>query len=210
MKISLKLTIVISLITFVIAILLGGIGEQQLANSKVASANKESKMNKAKHKLIFTKAQHPNSHGKYVFLNASQNTNGNTAQMAQKLLRGKHYQQINLAEYHIPQIGQGEGDYPKVFARLRAAKVLVIGTPVYWSNMSGYLKTFIDHLEINEDLKGADLYLIVQGADSQQEAAIQSSYGSWQRIARRFGLNFVGIASNDSEINSLQRQLTGK
>ncbi|WP_160248874.1 NAD(P)H-dependent oxidoreductase [Limosilactobacillus mucosae] len=42
----------------------------------------------------------------------------------------------------------------------------MIGTPVYWSNVSGYLKTFIDHMQINNDLRGNDLYVIVQGSDS--------------------------------------------
>ncbi|WP_248705888.1 flavodoxin family protein [Convivina praedatoris] len=160
--------------------------------------------------MTFTKPQNVNTSGKKVFLNASQNTDGNTAKMAKELFGNEKYTQINLSEYNIPQVGQGDGDYQKVFDQLKGAKVIVIGTPVYWSNMSGYLKTFMDHMNINSELKGADLYTIVQGADSDQSAAIQSTYGSLNRIARRFELNFVGVGSNNSDMKVLHNQLVGE
>lgn len=76
--------------------------------------------------------------------------------------------------------------------------------------MSGYLKTFIDHLEINNDLKGSDLYMIVQGADSNQTLAINSTYGTMNRVAVRFGLNFVGIAQNANQVKNLHNKMIGK
>lgn len=113
-------------------------------------------------------------------------------------------------DYHIPQIGQGDGDFAKVWQQLKKAQVIVIGTPVYWSNMSGYLKTFIDHLEVNDDLKGRDLYFIIQGADENQSVAINAAYGTINRVAKRFGLNFVGIAQTSTQIQKLQQKLNSK
>lgn len=147
---------------------------------------------------------------KKVFLNASRNVDGNTSSLAKELMGGQEYKQVNLAEYHIPQVGQGDGDFNRVWEQLKGADVIVIGTPVYWSNMSGYLKTFIDHVDVNDDLKGADLYLIVQGSDSDQTRAINATYGTLDRVARRFGLNLVGIAQNKDQAQHLQAVMLGK
>lgn len=165
---------------------------------------------KSKAKKKFAKPRHTNQGARRVFINASQNKDGNTANLAKKLFGSSSYKQINLADYHIPQIGQGDGDFPKVWNQLKDADVIVIGTPVYWSNMSGYLKTFIDHLNINNDLKGSDLYVIVQGADSNQTLAINSTYGTLNRVSKRFGLNFVGIAQTNSQANTLHNKMIGK
>lgn len=165
---------------------------------------------KSKAKKKFVKPHHTNQGARRVFINASQNKDGNTANLAKKLFGSSSYKQINLADYHIPQIGQGDGDFPKVWNQLKGADVIVIGTPVYWSNMSGYLKTFIDHLNINNDLKGSDLYVIVQGADSNQTLAINSTYGTLNRVSKRFGLNFVGIVQTNSQANTLHNKMIGK
>lgn len=165
---------------------------------------------KAKAKKKFVKPHHTNQGARRVFINASQNKDGNTANLAKKLFGNRTYKQINLADYHIPQIGQGDGDFPKVWNQLKGADVIVIGTPVYWSNMSGYLKTFIDHLNINDNLKGSDLYVIVQGADSNQTLAINSTYGTLNRVSKRFGLNFVGIAQTNPQANTLHNKMIGK
>lgn len=165
---------------------------------------------KSKVKKKFVKPRQTNQGARRVFINASQNKDGNTANLAKKLFGSSSYKQINLADYHIPQIGQGDGDFPKVWNQLKGADVIVIGTPVYWSNMSGYLKSFIDHLNINNDLKGSDLYVIVQGADSNQTLAINSTYGTLNRVSKRFGLNFVGIAQTNSQANTLHNKMIGK
>ncbi|QYN53723.1 flavodoxin family protein [Lactobacillus panisapium] len=165
---------------------------------------------KSKAKKKFVKPRQTNQGARRVFINASQNKDGNTANLAKKLFGSSSYKQINLVDYRIPQIGQGDGDFPKVWNQLKGADVIVIGTPVYWSNMSGYLKTFIDHLNINNDLKGSDLYVIVQGADSNQTLAINSTYGTLNRVSKRFGLNFVGIAQTNSQANTLHNKMIGK
>lgn len=158
----------------------------------------------------YTSPKHTKKNEKRVFINASMNADGTTSKMAKKLFGERSYTQIDLSEYNIPQLGQGEGDFPKIWEQLKDADVIVIGTPVYWSNMSGYLKTFVDHMQINNDLSGADLYMIVQGSDQDQSAAINSTYGTFDRIARRFKLNFVGIAQTDKQVTRLHNKMIGK
>jgi len=34
-------------------------------------------------------------------------------------------------DYHIPQIGQGDGDFAKIWQQLKKAQVIVTGTLVY-------------------------------------------------------------------------------
>lgn len=158
----------------------------------------------------YTQPQHTGKNVQRVFINASMNRNGNTAELGKQLFSGQSYKQINLCDYNIPQIGQGSGDFNKVWRQIKDADVIAIGTPVYWSNMSGYLKTFIDHMQVNDDLKGSDLYVIVQGASSNQTAAINSTYGTLNRIAKRFGMNFVGIGQTNQQINRLHQKMVGK
>lgn len=158
----------------------------------------------------FVKPTHTQNKAKRVFINASMNRNGNTSKMAKRVFGNRSYQQINLRDYNIPQLGQDNGDFNKVWRQIKDADVVVIGTPVYWSNMSGYLKTFIDHMQINNDLRGSDLYVIVQGADSNQTAAINSTYGSLNRIAKRYKMHFVGIAQTDRQADQLHQKMIGK
>lgn len=198
------------ILTLILGLLIGGgIGAwgvksfSQSKNSPVVSSSSVIKKD-------FQAPQHRQKNDRRVFLNASQNRDGNTANLAKQLFGSLAYQQVNLVDYHIPQIGQGDGDFAKVWQQLKKAQVIVIGTPVYWSNMSGYLKTFIDHLEVNDDLKGRDLYFIIQGADENQSVAINAAYGTINRVAKRFGLNFVGIAQTSAQIQKLQQKLNSK
>ncbi|KRM91879.1 flavodoxin family protein [Fructilactobacillus florum] len=199
-----KLLVVVS--TLIIGVVIGGNGAFLINNYNSYSAASRSSSSS----MQFSKPKNNDTKGKRVFLNASQNQDGNTSEMARKLFGNKSYEQINLAAYKIPQVGQGNGDFQTVFDKLKGAKIIVIGTPVYWSNMSGYLKTFIDHLEINDDLKGADLYVIVQGQQTNQNDARQSTYHTLKHVADRFGFNFVGIASDDVEVNKLHAKLINK
>lgn len=145
---------------------------------------------------------------KRVFLNASKNRNGNTVDYAKTLLNGLEYSTVNLIDFHIDQIGQEtkEDEYAKVINLLREADVIVIGTPVYWSDMSGYLKTFIDRLNdiVTEDLKsqnaplsGADVYLIIQGSDPKD--AIPGITTVIKHISKRFFMNYKGTILKKDE-----------
>jgi len=197
--------IIIGVVIFVV-----GLGIGFSLNRITSTQTKTTSSKSTTSSMTFTSPKHNKQSAQRLFINASMNTNGNTNKLGKKLFGGLSYQQVNLADEKIPQVGQGEDDFTTVFNRMKKADVIVIGTPVYWSNMSGYLKTLIDHMQINNDLKGADLYVLVQGADSNQAAAIASTYASLNRISKRFGLNFVGIASTDTQVTKLHDQMIGK
>lgn len=202
----------------VIALIVGGaagfgiarMSSQDNNSTRTIVSNSSSQSSNSTEKHQFTNPVHTGTKSKRVFINASMNADGNTSKMAKDLFGNLSYKQINLKDYNIPQIDEGNGDFGKVWRQMRDADVIIIGTPVYWSNMSGYLKTFIDHMQINNDLKNKDLYAIVQGADSDQTAAINSTYGSLNRIAKRFDMNFVGIAQTDSQIRQMHQKMIGK
>ena len=153
---------------------------------------------------------------KRVFLNASKNREGKTFEYAKTLLHGLDYTTVNLVDFRIDQIGQESksDEYRKVIELLRDADLIVIGTPVYWSDMTGYLKTFIDRLSdiVNEDLKspkaplnGADVYLIIQGTEPSD--AIPGITTVIKHICRRFFMNFKGTILEKKEAILINKTL---
>lgn len=153
---------------------------------------------------------------KRIFLNASKNTQGNTSRLAGEVFRGLEYTTINLVERRIDQIGQqSDGDeYFAVIEELAHADILVIGTPVYWSSMTGYLKTFIDRLADTMDmpldspeapLRGAVLYLIVQG--TAPEDAIPGISTVIEHVARRFFMDYRGLIRNSQDAQRVNQRL---
>lgn len=153
---------------------------------------------------------------KRIFLNASKNRSGTTSDYAKKTFHGLNYTTVNLVDYRIDQIGQESktDEYRKVIDLIAGGDVIVIGTPVYWSDMTGYLKTFIDRLNdiVDEDLKsknaplnGADVYLIVQGTEPSD--AIPGITTVIEHICRRFFMNYKGIIRNEKEATAINKKL---
>lgn len=151
-----------------------------------------------------------------VFLNASKNRDGTTADFAKTLFSGLEYKTVNLVDFHIDQIGQESknDEYRKVIGLLKDADIIVIGTPVYWSDMTGYLKTFIDRLNdiVDDDLKspkaplnGANVYLIIQGTEPSD--AIPGITTVIKHISKRFFMNYKGTILNREEAKTINKNL---
>lgn len=126
-----------------------------------------------------------------LFINASQNRNGNTARIGKQLITAPHYQQLNLVDYKIYQIGQDFPDdqFTEVVDQIQQASYLVLGTPVYWHAMSGYLKVLLERLsqmDNPEILRGKKISVFVQGADPSD------TEGSTKNIVKRFA-NVLGM-----------------
>lgn len=149
---------------------------------------------------------------KILFINASRNTDGNTAKMGQELLEGTDYQQLNLVEYNINQLGQNrEGDqYETVLTAMEQAETIVIGTPVYWHSMSGSLKTLFDRFyELQgsgHSLAGKNLYFFMQGS-APTDLSIESTEYIIQRVAAQTNMNLMSMADNANEITQLHNQI---
>jgi multimeric flavodoxin WrbA len=135
------------------------------------------------------------------------NIDGNTAGLAKEVFRGLDYTPIHLVQHNINQIGQDSGglqdDYQKVMEQLIMADDIVIGTPVYWLSMTGYLKTFIDRFAdaLDAPLAGKRVYLLIQGTAPND--AIPYITNVIKHICRRFHMNYMGIATNSKEATKL-------
>lgn len=130
-----------------------------------------------------------------LFINASKNRDGNTARLAKDYFDGQPYKQVNLVDYDIKQLGQNSepDDFEKVRSEIESAKNIVIGTPVYWSDMTGLLKTFIDrHETVDTRYDGKNVKIIVQGSGPTEGeiAAISHVLEHW---TERFSMEYKGV-----------------
>ncbi|AKV55241.1 hypothetical protein AB656_02150 [Bifidobacterium actinocoloniiforme DSM 22766] len=93
------------------------------------------------------------------------------ARWGERVLKGKRCQQIDLVDYRISQLGQEDhtDQFAAVFDQLKQADWIVLGTPVYWHDISGYLKTLIERIsqttDFEEALRDKQISVLVQGAD---------------------------------------------
>lgn len=146
---------------------------------------------------------------KILFINASEYDNGNTSRLGHEILNGAEYDQLNLVDYKIFQLGQHFEDdqFEKVIAQMQAADTWVICTPVYWHNMSGHLKTWFDRMsEYPHSMwYGKKLALGVQGMEPSD------TIEPMKRLMKRFcylnQMDFLGEATTNREIKELNQKL---
>lgn len=148
---------------------------------------------------------------KVLFINASENRDGNTSRMAKSLLGNTPYDQLDLVDYRVDSLGQHfDGDqFDVVLKAMQQADVIVIGTPVYWHTMSGSLKNVIDRMYTvrnNANLTGKQMYFITQGTAPTPES-IQQLKWTMNRFGEYFGMDVKGLAANDAEVEVLRNQL---
>ncbi|RMW45030.1 hypothetical protein D6U17_09195 [Lactiplantibacillus pentosus] len=94
-----------------------------------------------------------------------------------------------------------------VFKNMKSSKNIIIGTPVYWSDMSGYLKTLFDRMGEHEDgsLRGKNVYLVIQGSDPS-DAIIPITHVV-KHLSDTFQMNFIGEATTDEQVANLHDKL---
>lgn len=147
---------------------------------------------------------------KILFINGSPNKNGNTAALAKILLDGKDYETLNLTDYRINTYGQElSGDqFDEVLKKIKSADVLVFGSPLYWHNICGATRTFLDRCYgpvQPGDLKGK-LFFIFQGASPEKWMLDAGEY-TISRFAGLYGLKYEGMATNASEAKKLASKI---
>lgn len=83
---------------------------------------------------------------KILFINGSPNSNGHTARLARTMMGSLPYETLNLTEYRINVYGQTlPGDqFGEIVQKMQQADVIVIGSPVYWHNICGSVRTLLD------------------------------------------------------------------
>lgn len=146
-----------------------------------------------------------------LFINGSPNKNGNTAELAKELLKGRDYETLNLTDYRIGSYGQ---DFPddqlgQVIGKIKEAEVIVIGSPLYWHNICGSVRNMLDRfygLVAEGSLSGRTLYFLFQGAAPEKWMMEAGEY-TMKRFAGLYGMGYAGMATNRSEAARLSEKL---
>lgn len=145
-----------------------------------------------------------------LFVNPSQNPDGNTARMAADLLQGIEYETLNLVDYKVHPLGSRFDDdqFEEVWERMCAAEFLVWGSPVYWHSLAGALKVVVDRMydKRNGELEGKPFAFFQQGGAPSQEALAHSEIVIG-RIAELYGLDLVGTSDSASGIPALREAI---
>lgn len=135
-----------------------------------------------------------------LFINGSPNKDGNTAVLASELLAGRPYDTLNLTDYRVNVFGQNlPGDqFDEILSKMKEAKTIVIGSPLYWHNICGSVRTLLDRFygPVSEgELAGRKLVFLFQGAAPEKWMLDAGDY-TMQRFAGLYGLSYIGMATN--------------
>lgn len=144
---------------------------------------------------------------KILFLNSSPEKRGNTARMAKELIGDHEYKTITLADHHINTYGSTlPGDeFDMILNAFYDADIVVIGSPVYWHNLSGGLRVVLDRFYGpvgNGALSGRSLFLVYQGAAPTKEM-IDSGIYTISRFASMYGMKYMGCVSSDRDAKAM-------
>ena len=146
-----------------------------------------------------------------LFINGSPNKDGNTTKLAVKLLADREYQVLNLVDYRLYSYGQEFEDdqFTEIVAAMRAADCVIIGSPVYWHNMSGSVRNLIDRFygsASQGEFAGRKFAFVFQGA-APEDWMLQNAEYTMSRFARMYGMDYVGMATNSREAEALSKKL---
>ena len=142
-----------------------------------------------------------------LFINGSPNGEGNTSALAKELLNGKEYKTLNLVDYKVYSYGQKFEDdqFDEVLSEIKAADTVVIGSPVYWHNICGSVRNFLDRcygpLE-QGGLSGRRLAFLFQGA-APEKWMIEAGEYTMSRFAGLYGMEYLGMATSRAEAKKL-------
>ncbi len=148
---------------------------------------------------------------KILFINGSPNRNGNTATLADALLRGKEHETLQLTDYRIGSYGQKFEDdqLDEVIAKMKEAEIIVIGSPLYWHNICGSVRNMLDRFYgpiKNGEFSGRKLYFLFQGA-SPEKWMLEAGEYTISRFAKLYGMEYAGMATNRIEAEKLGRNI---
>lgn len=145
-----------------------------------------------------------------LFINGGEK-NGNTSALGAKLLAGKDYEQLDLVDYKVYGYGTHFADdqFAEVLDKVKTADTLVIGSPVYWHDLSGTLRCFLDRCygPLPEgDLASKKLFFLFQGA-APTPAVFERAEYTISRFAQLYGAEYMGMATNAAEAKDLASKL---
>lgn len=106
-----------------------------------------------------------------LFINGSPNKNGNTKALAEKMLKEKAYETLNLTDYRIGSYGQNFQDdqLDEVIDKMKAADVIVVGSPLYWHNICGSVRNVLDRFMEKSNRKDCQEELYISCSKEQPQ-----------------------------------------
>ncbi|QMU08750.1 flavodoxin family protein [Levilactobacillus suantsaii] len=144
-----------------------------------------------------------------LFIDGSSRSDGNTAALGERLLADIPHHTVHLAQTHLnferdhrettmPQLDESD-DYLTIMAQFQAADNIVLGTPVYWYNMSGQLKVFIDRwfdsFTAGTSFANKRIFLLIVGADDPLHKAKPLIEQSIKLSCDWLKMTFMGTAT---------------
>jgi len=84
---------------------------------------------------------------------------------------------------------------------MKAADVIVIGSPLYWHNICGAERNVLDRFygKVEQgELAGRKLYFLFQGAAPESWMLDAGEY-TMNRFASLYGMGYGGMATNEKE-----------
>lgn len=158
-----------------------------------------------------TMSNNANKIEKILFINGSPRANGNTADLAKALLEGRNYETLMLTDYRINAYGQTlPGDQlDTVINKMKAADIVVIGSPVYWHNICASVRTVMERFYGTIEggtFKGKKLFFLYQGAAPTKTMIDDGEY-TMSRFAGMYGFTYEGMANNKSQAKELRSKL---
>lgn len=145
-----------------------------------------------------------------LFINGGA-VNGNTSRLGQAFVTGHDFTQIDLATLKVYDYGTDFPDdqFDQVLQAMRTADTIVIGSPVYWHDLSGMLRCMLDRcygsISPNE-FAGKRLFFLFQGAAPTQQMYERGEY-TISRFAGLYGMDYMGMARNEREAHALAGEL---
>lgn len=148
---------------------------------------------------------------KILFINGSPNKNGNTAALAKQLFNGKEYDTCDLVDFKIYSYGQKFEDdqFMEVVEKIKAADIVAIGSPLYWHNICGSVRNFLDRCYgplSSGELSGRKLVFLFQGAAPEKWMLDSGNY-TMNRFANLYGMEYLGMATDKSEALKLAEKI---
>lgn len=145
-----------------------------------------------------------------LFINGGE-VGGNTSALGRTLLEGRDFEQIDLAKCKVYDYGQSFPDdqFDEVLAKFKAADTIVLGSPVYWHDLSGMMRNLLDRFYgpvAEGSMSGKRLFFVFQGAAPTQEMFHRGEF-TINRFAGLYGLEYMGMATNAREAKDLAHEI---
>lgn len=136
---------------------------------------------------------------------------GNTSDLGHELLKGHDFDQLDLVDHKVYDYGQRFDDdqFDEVLARFKQADTIVLGSPVYWHDLSGMTRNLLDRFygPVPEgSMAGKRLFFIFQGA-APTTAMLERAEYTVSRFAGLYGMEYMGMAANVREAVELAKRL---